>query len=243
MIREGESISAVEFDRLSNRYVPLATAVRALVAASLRTGADADTIHAATSAIDAVTALLVVEHDAMSVVEHAGSRRPVQRHEVTGRPVVWSNPVVGVRNPLAPPLIVHHESDGHCWSEFTLGDVYEGPPGLVHGGICALVLDQLLGEVATDQLMTPRFTGTISVRYLRGTPLGPLRAEAFVDRHDNHKTYARGFISDAQGTTVEAEGVFIMPAWARDGPGGQERSDMGDGPGGQERSDMEGDSR
>lgn len=228
MIREGDRISAVDFDRLANRYVPLATAVRDLVAASLRTGADADAIHAATSAIEAVTAMLVVEHDAMLVVEHDARPRPVQRHEDTGRPVVWTNPVVGVRNPLAPPLTVHHESDGHCWSEFTLGAVYEGPPGLVHGGICALVLDQLLGEVATDQLMTPKFTGTISVRYLRGTPLGPLRAEALVERHDNHKTYARGFISDALGPTVQAEGVFIMPAWARDGHGGRERSDMGE---------------
>lgn len=30
------------------------------------------------------------------------------------------------------------------------------------------------------------------------------------------KTYARGYLSDADGATVEAEGVFIVPAWARD---------------------------
>jgi hypothetical protein len=62
----------------------------------------------------------------------------------------------------------------------------------------------------------PRFTGTITVKYLRGTPLGPLRAEAFVDRTEGVKTFARGFISDAAGITVEAEGVFIQPAWARE---------------------------
>jgi len=54
------------------------------------------------------------------------------------------------------------------------------------------------------------------VKYLRGTPLGPLRAEAFVDRTEGVKTFARGFISDAAGITVEAEGVFIQPAWARE---------------------------
>lgn len=69
-------------------------------------------------------------------------------------------------------MITHHE-DGRCWTEFTLGPVYEGPPGLVHGGICALLLDQLLGEAATSQLSKPKFTGTITLRYLRGgTPLG-----------------------------------------------------------------------
>jgi hypothetical protein len=163
--------------------------------------------------ISAVTEMLAAEQN--------GHLLRFQRHEATGRPVVWSNPVIGVRNPLAPPLTVHHEPGGRCWSEFTLGRVYEGPPGLVHGGISAMILDQLLGEVATDGLMTPKYTGTITVKYLRGTPLGPLRAEAFVERSENHKTYARGFISDAQGPTAEAEGVFIMPVWARDGGGKQ----------------------
>ena len=122
-------------------------------------------------------------------------------HEDTGRPVVFSNPVIGVRNPFAPPLTVRCDPDGRYRSEFILGAAYEGPPGLVHGGICALVLDQLLGEAATAGMTEAKFTGTITVRYLRGTPLGPC---------------ARGVISDGQGPTVEAEGTFIMPAWARD---------------------------
>jgi hypothetical protein len=50
-------------------------------------------------------------------------------------------------------------------------------------------------------------------------PLAQLRAEAWVERAQGHKTYARGFLADADGPTVEAEGVFIMPAWARDATG------------------------
>jgi len=208
---EFEQTGAEEYAELSGLYVPLAAAVRALVAASLHTGVSADTVRDATTAIGEVTEMLAVEQTDQLL--------RFQRHESSGRPVVWSNPVIGVRNPLAPPLTVHHEQGGRCWSEFSLGRVYEGPPGLVHGGISAMILDQLLGEVATDQLMTPKYTGTITVRYLRGTPLGPLRAEAFIERSENHKTYARGFISDAQGPTAEAEGVFIMPVWARGGGG------------------------
>jgi len=208
---EFEHIGEEEYAELAGLYVPLAAAVRALVAASLHTGVSADTVRDATTAIGAVTETLNAEQDDQLL--------RFQRHETTGRPVVWSNPVIGVRNPLAPPLTVHHEPGGRCWSEFTLGRVYEGPPGLVHGGISAMILDQLLGEVATDQLMTPKYTGTITVKYLRGTPLGPLRADAFIERSANHKTYARGFISDAHGPTAEAEGVFIMPVWARDSGG------------------------
>jgi hypothetical protein len=54
------------------------------------------------------------------------------------------------------------------------------------------------------------------LKYLRGTPLGRLRAEAAIERTKGVKTFARGFLADADGPTVEAEGVFIKPAWARE---------------------------
>lgn len=79
----------------------------------------------------------------------------------------------------------------------------------------ALVLDHMLGEAASEGLSKPRFTGTITVKYLRGTPLGPLRCEAWIERSEGIKVFACGTISDAAGITVEAEGVFIEPSWAR----------------------------
>ena len=48
---------------------------------------------------------------------------------------------------------------------------YEGPPGHVHGGVSAMVLDHVLGEAASDG-KNPRLTGTISLRYGRATRLG-----------------------------------------------------------------------
>jgi hypothetical protein len=70
-----------------------------------------------------------------------------------------------------------------------------------------------VAHLARQQLC--RTTGIVT-QYLRGTPLGPLRAEASVDRIEGVKTFARGRLIDADGVTVEAEGVFITPAWARD---------------------------
>lgn len=199
-------LEAEEYAQLYTRYTPLAAAVRDLMHASLRAELDAETMQAATTAIGEVTGLLLGAQR---------SRSPVQlRHSETGRAVVWHNPVTGPRNPLAPPLMIHHEPDGSCWSEFTLRDVYEGPPGWVHGGVCAMVLDQVLGEVATKGMTRPRFTGSITVRYLRPTPLGRLRAEASIYREEDRKSYVRGFIADDQGPTAQAEGVFITPAWA-----------------------------
>jgi hypothetical protein len=53
-----------------------------------------------------------------------------------------------------------------------LGAAYEGPPGHVHGGVAALVLDHLPGEAAADP-ESPRLTGTISFRYVLRHPTGP----------------------------------------------------------------------
>ena len=133
----------------------------------------------------------------------------------SGRSISWGNAVIGLRNPSAPPLVIHRDKDDRRWTDFHLGAAYEGPPGHVHGGVSALVLDHVLGEAASPD-SKPRFTGSITVRYLRACPLGPLHAEAQITRVDGVKTFVSGYISDAEGITVEAEGVFITPRWLRD---------------------------
>jgi acyl-coenzyme A thioesterase PaaI-like protein len=201
------TVSAEEYDRLCALYEPLTQSLRRLVDAGIRTGVNEQTIRDAQATIDKVAETLEgTRYEASSTL----------RHEGTGRPLAWANPAVGLRNAIAPPMAIKHEADGSCWAEFSLGAAYEGPPGLVHGGICALVLDHILGEAASEGLTKPLFTGTITLRYLRGTPQGPVRAEAFVERTAGIKTYAKGYLSDADGHTVEADGVFIRPAWARD---------------------------
>jgi len=179
----------------------LADAVRRLIDATIRTQADAATFAAVKEKIDSATA----ELSAAPMPESFG----VQQSD-DGRPMAWGNVMIGLRNPVAPPLVLNYEADGLVWSDFTLGAAYEGPPGHVHGGVCAMVLDHVLGATA-HKPGKPAYTGTLRIRYLRGTPLGPLRAEARVDRTDGAKTFAIGHLSDGQGTTVEAEGVFFQP--------------------------------
>ncbi len=202
-----EVLDAAEADRVTALYAPLAEAVRELVDATIRTEADEAVVLEARAAIEAITESL-----------RQRTRPAGVSYRVDGRALPLGNAAVGVCNPIAPPVVVHHEGAGRCWSEFVLGAAYEGPPNLVHGGVSALVLDHMLGEAASEGLSKPRFTGTITVKYLRGTPLGPLRCEAWIDGRAGVKVFARGAISDASGVTVEAEGVFIEPAWARDAP-------------------------
>jgi acyl-coenzyme A thioesterase PaaI-like protein len=182
-------------------YEPLAVAVRSLVDVAIRTEADAATVSRARGLIDAAREQLSAALMPASFGLRAGT---------DGQGSAWGNVAIGIRNPVAPPLVVHHEPDGRVWTEFALGAAYEGPAGYVHGGVCALVLDHVLGATA-HKPGRPAYTGTLSVRYERGTPLGRLRAQAWVDRVDGAKTFALGEISDGQGVTVRAEGVFIHP--------------------------------
>ena len=199
-------VSSEEVQQMRAVYQPLAESVRELIDATIRTEVDGDTVAAVRAEIDAATAKLrSMQTDGPFGV----------RYTTGGDRMAWGNPVIGIRNPIAPPLTIRRDADGRVWTDFHLGAAYEGPPGHVHGGVAALVLDHILGEGATDGL-SPRFTGTITMRYLRTTRLGQLHAEAKITRTDGVKTYVSGHLADDEGVTVEAEGVFIQPKWARD---------------------------
>lgn len=201
-----EDWSETDVARLRGIYEPLADSVRALVDATIRTEADAGTVAEVKRDIDAAVARLRERQIDGAFGVRVGA---------DGRGISWGNAVIGIRNALAPPLLTRRDESGGVWAEFTLGAAYEGPPGHVHGGVSALILDHLLGEAASPD-QKPRFTGSITMRYLRATPLGPLRAEAVRTRSEGVKTYCTGTIADAEGITVEAEGVFITPRWLRD---------------------------
>lgn len=199
------NVSAAEIDRLRGVYGPLADSVRELIDATIRTEVDADTVATVRDQIDNATAALRSRQ-----IDGAFGVRFTSE----GDQLPWGNPVIGLRNPVAPPLAIEHDDHGGVYTDFELGAAYEGPPGHVHGGISALILDHVLGEVAASAA-SPRFTGTIALRYLRPTRLGRLHAEATITRTEGIKSYATGYLSDDEGVTVEAEGVFIQPKWAR----------------------------
>jgi acyl-coenzyme A thioesterase PaaI-like protein len=184
----------------------LAASVRELADASLRTTVDAEVISEVQQEIDRLTERLRAEQ-----IEGSFGVSLTTGGTVRG----YGNAVVGLRNPIAPPLEVERSDEGRAWSRFTLGALYEGPPGLVHGGVAALVLDQILGEAAAAG-GSPGMTGTLTLRYLQGTPLGDCSAEGWIDRVEGVKTFVHAELRRADGEpTVRAEGIFILPRWAR----------------------------
>jgi len=186
----------------------LADAVRRLNEATLRTTVDHETVDDVRRQVEELTARL----EKSMIPGSFGVA--ISR---TGRVRGYGNAVVGLRNPLAVPLqIVQDKVAGRASAEFELNALYEGPPGQVHGGVLALVLDQVFGEAAAAG-GSPGMTGTLTLRYQLNTPLGPCSAEAWVDRRDGVKTVVKGELRRADGTvTVTAEGIFILPRWARE---------------------------
>jgi len=120
------------------------------------------------------------------------------------------SPTVGVRNPIAPPVVLHVE-DGVVHGRACFGPLYAGPPGSVHGGVIAAVLDEVLGSVNMVHGVGA-FTGTLTVRYRAPTPLlEPVRLEGHQAGTDGRKSFAHGSIWCGDTLTAEAEGVFIRP--------------------------------
>ncbi|MBB5133273.1 acyl-coenzyme A thioesterase PaaI-like protein [Thermocatellispora tengchongensis] len=135
------------------------------------------------------------------------------------------NAVIGSGNPFALPLVIEPDpstGEGGVRADVTFRPIHEGPPGSVHGGVSALIMDHLLGHAAA---LAGRggFTGTLTLRYVRRVPYGePLAATAAVARTEGRKTWVEGRIADQAGTVlVEATGLFITPTqWPpmRDAP-------------------------
>ncbi|MBW8749808.1 MAG: PaaI family thioesterase [Propionibacteriales bacterium] len=186
----------------------LTDAVRRLNQATLRTTVDHETVEDVRRQVDELATRL----EKSMIPDNFGVS-----FTKGGRIRGYGNAVVGLRNPNAVPVkVVQDKVNGRATAEFELNALHEGPPGQVHGGVVALVLDQVFGEAAAAGGV-PGMTGTLTLRYSLSTPLGPCSAAAWVDRRDGIKTIVKGELRRADGTvTVTAEGVFILPKWARE---------------------------
>ena len=119
------------------------------------------------------------------------------------------SPVIGELNPISP-MAQLNVVDGQVYGQVTLGATHNGPPGSVHGGMIALVLDELLGCAC---LADGRggFTGTLSIRYQGLVPLDTeVELHGWVDRIEGRKIFAKGEIRLGDEVLTVAEGIFIQ---------------------------------
>jgi len=181
----------------------LAAALRALNDRTLRMSVSADQTAQAAIAIEAITESLSglprrLDVEGFSEPANAGDDRNHYEH----------SPFSGLGNPIAPPMALTVEPD-RVIGRVTYGSAYEGPPGCVHGGHVAAAFDEVLG-LAQNLGNNPGMTGTLSVRYIRPTPLHTeLVFEGRLDRISGRKTFTVGSVSAGGEVCATAEGLFI----------------------------------
>ncbi|WP_370249044.1 PaaI family thioesterase [Nocardioides sp.] len=191
------------FDEREARFEPLAVQLRAVNDLVIR------------SEVDDAAAAAALEHlrAAAALLAGAGEAEPGAagvRFNASGRASNWGNAAVGRRNAVAPPLVTEHGEDGVVRARLTLGAAYEGPPGHVHGGVSALLLDHLMGETAS-QFRRFTATGTLTLRYVGPLPLGEVELAGRIVAEEGRKIRVHASISGGRGVAVEADGLFIVP--------------------------------
>lgn len=187
----------------------LGAALRAFNEAAVSTEVDVSTIDAITEEVRAQTAKLMTETRSVGEVATVDTEY---------RPRRLFNPAAGSGNPLAPPMLVESTTDGRAIGRCTLGLVYEGPTSYCHGGISALLLDQILGHAHAARGQ-PGVTARLSLRYRRPVPLlTPLLLVGEVERADERYSTVKATITtedDPDAVLVAAEGRFANPTSER----------------------------
>jgi acyl-coenzyme A thioesterase PaaI-like protein len=182
----------------------LAVAMRDLIEAAVTTTVPAAEVRAAADLVRQVT-------ERLAVARRPLSQLPALDDVTIGRRVF--NPVTGAGSPLAPPLVVRRDGDGVV-ARATLGVAYEGPPSFVHGGMSALLMDQLLGSAAAEAGVWG-MTAHLALDYRGPLPLEQeLVLRAGVAETAGRKSVITGTIalaSDPGTILVEARGVFVLP--------------------------------
>jgi uncharacterized protein (TIGR00369 family) len=181
----------------------LGTALRDLVDAAVRTEVPIAELAEAAEAARALAARLRAESRELHEIAS------VDDPEIGER---WYSPVYGPGNPVAPPIVATDSPDGRATGRVTLGKPHEGPPGLVHGGVVATLLDHVLAR-AIRAAGRGGLTATLTVTYRRPVHLGvPLVATAEIGTTDGRRTTATARLAaedDPRTTLAEAEGLFV----------------------------------
>lgn len=119
--------------------------------------------------------------------------------------------VCGLENPAG--LCLHFYDDGKetVWSDFVIAPAHQGFPGVVHGGICAAILD----EVGCRSMMIgapDRFgmTAKMELRYRQPVPQGvPLKAIGRLVKDRGRLVTAEALLQTVDGQLLTEASILV----------------------------------
>ena len=121
--------------------------------------------------------------------------------------------VCGFENRFGLQMSFYIDDQDQVVSELIIPDHFQGYPGVAHGGIVATMLDETLARAVMvtdpDRFM---FTGRLTTRYRKPTPLGvPVRLVGKVIRDRGKVAVCASFLYGPDGELcAEAEGLLLQ---------------------------------
>ena len=190
------------------KRLELAGAARRLLNATRVTAVDDGAVSDAAELVERAAELL--EADQMEGLHRQGVMGDLEAGFESRDPMQFFpySPIIGRLNPASPPAEFWAEGD-QVHGRMNLSAVYAGPPGLVHGGIIAMIFDELLGVVNVVNGQGG-YTGTLKVVYRRPTPLlRDIDLRAWPAGGEGRKLYVSGEMVCDGTVTASAEGTFV----------------------------------
>lgn len=119
--------------------------------------------------------------------------------------------VCGKANPIGLQIDFSYDESGAAFAELSVDKVFEGYPGLVHGGILSTLLDEVMAK-AVIRSGKIAVTAKLSVTYRKALAPGRLVViKGWIATAKSRTITAAANISDESGVYAEAEALFIVP--------------------------------
>ena len=186
----------------------LAVSVRALADAAAETAVEPTVLDDVRAQLELLTAQLrAAVHDGA----YSGLVEPPVDFSLPENPMPL-NPIIGACNPARPDVQLRYV-DGEVVGTATFTRRFTGPPGFTHGGISAMLADQIVA-VTGGAVGTRCITKALHVRFRRPLPLDePIELWGVCDLSDETNITARYTMT--AGGEVAVEGTAELVPFTR----------------------------
>ncbi|XP_039972788.1 acyl-coenzyme A thioesterase THEM4 isoform X2 [Xiphias gladius] len=107
-------------------------------------------------------------------------------------------------------VLFYNKDEQRCVGIFQAGHLLEGPPGHVHGGAIATMIDTVTGSHAS-LLSGPVMTANLNINYRSPIPLGStVLTESSMETKDGRKTFISCKVTSTDGSKLHTEATALF---------------------------------